>query len=85
MAVIINYMMAGPSTRRANTRSNGPIYDLDVVFPEMKTYSPSTKLPTIASAVGMLRSMSMTIMFIITIFIIMIMIILIIIIIIIMI
>ena len=54
--------MVGASTRRANTRSNGPVFDLDVVFPEMKTYLPSTMLPTIAS-VGMLRSI-LSIMFI---------------------
>ena len=53
--------MVGASTRRANTRSNGPVFDLDVVFPEMKTYLPSTMLPT--SVVGMLRSI-LSIMFI---------------------
>ena len=53
--------MVGASTRRANTRSNGPVFDLDVVFLEMKTYLPSTMLPT--SVVGMLRSI-LSIMFI---------------------
>ena len=56
-------MMVGASNRRANTLSNGPVFDLDVVFPEMKTYLPSTMLPTIASVVGMLRSI-LSIMFI---------------------
>ena len=51
-------MMVGASTRRVNTRSNGPVFDLDVVFPEMKTY-----LPSIPSVVGMLRSI-LSIMFI---------------------
>ena len=40
---------------RAHTRSSGPVFDLDLAFPKLKTFQPSTMLPTLASVVGMLR------------------------------
>ena len=52
---------AGPSRGGAGssgsryTRSSGPVLDLELTFPKMKTYQPPTQLPTVASVVGMLR------------------------------
>ena len=44
--------MAGSSR---TGRSGGPIFEVDVEFPPMKTYEPKTKLPTIKSVIGMIR------------------------------
>ena len=46
--------MSGSSGSRS-TRSSGPVFDIESVFPEMRIYTPATMLPTLASVVGMLR------------------------------
>ena len=46
---------SGSRRSKAHTRSAGPVFAIDLAFPQLQIYSPVTKLPSLASVVGMLR------------------------------